>query len=289
MESKILENKVIKVKPITRGRPFFKKGHDGEFMYTGCKRVYGLPFDSKKRSFFNPFLGKDSKDKMEEQQEFEQKLNQKEGSLSLYDINSKFWATFNFSMTKDDFELDLMNPSHALIYRIMLVNPKFANDESYKDVPECEYVLIDEQEEEKVITAKAEIKDTAMDFMYKIKKSKVKMYNALRLLGKKPDKDASLNWFKTELYRILDQTGEVPGVVGIKQFIEVMEDPLSEVKIFVLNSIDTGEIVQSTEGYRIADGRDFIGRDIQNVYDYFAQETPEIKEQMQIIKQRLKG
>lgn len=279
----ILEDKKIKVVPIVRPRAFFSKNHDGEFMYTGCRRIYGLPYSAQKRSFFNPFLKKG------EQEAFEVALNQKPGSLSLYDMNSKFWSKFTFTMTKDDFELDLTNPTHALIYRIMLVNPKFANDENTKDVPECEYMIVDKEEEAKVVTAKVELQDKAMDFMYKLKKSKAKMYDVLRLLNKKPDKDATIDVFKKELYSIINETGNIPGVTGIKQFIEVMEDTMAETKIFVLDAIDKGEILQGTEGYRIADGREFIGRDLQNVYDYFNQGTPEVKQLMQVIKTRLKN
>lgn len=279
----VLKQKTIKVKPIIRSRSFFKKGHDGEFMYTGCKRVYGLPYSSRQRGFFNPFL-QDG-----EQEFFEKALNQKEGALNLYDAHSKFWGTFTLTLDKDGDELNLMNPSDALLYRILLVNPKFANSDSEKDVPECEYVLIDEAEEEKVVSQKAEIKDRAMDHMYKLKKSKKKMYNVLRLLGKKPDKEASTDWFKTELYKILDQSGNVPGVIGIKQFLEVMEDPTSETKIFVLDAIESGDIVQGTEGYRIADGRKYLARDLRGVYDYFINGSPEASEEKIMIEQRLKS
>lgn len=284
METKtnILEKKRIKVKPIIRSRSFFKKGHDGEFMYTGCRRVYGLPFSSKNRSYFNPFLAEG------EQEFFEKKLNQPTGALNLYDSHSKFWGTFTISLDKDGVELDLMNPTDALFYRIMLVHPKFAQDESYKDVPECEYMLEDEVTKEKVFTEMAEIKDKAMDFMYKIKKSKKAMYDTLRLLGKKPDVNASIEWFKTELYKILDQSGNNPGVVGVKQFIEVMEDETASTKIFVLDAIEKGEIVQGNEGYRIADGRKYLGKDLRNVYDYFIEGSPEAKEEKILIEQRIK-
>ena len=53
-KKEILIDKKVRVEPIISTRPFFKKGHDGEFMYTGCTRVYGLPYDSQKRTFFNP-------------------------------------------------------------------------------------------------------------------------------------------------------------------------------------------------------------------------------------------
>lgn len=284
----ILEKKIIRIKPIVRTRPFFGKGHDGEFLYTGCKRTYGLPYSSSRRSYFNPFQGKDTKEKKEEQTLFEKELNQKEGALSLYDIKSKFWGKFMFTLDKETLELDLNNPNHALIYRIMKVHPKFANNDDQKDVPECEYMIVDEAVEEKNLSARAEIKDKAMDFMYKLKKSKKAMYNTLRLLSKKPDINASMDWFKTELYKILDQSGTTPGVIGIKQFLEVMEDPTAETKVFVLDLVDKAELVQTAEGYRVADSREFIGRDLQSVYDHFGQKTPEISEQVQILKQRLK-
>ena len=280
-KEEVLEKKRIKVKPIIRSRSFFRKGHDGEFMYTGCRRVYGLPYDSSRRSFLDPFL------KEGEQEFFEKALNQKEGALNLYDFHSKFWGTFNVSLEREGTELNLENPSDALIYRIMVVSPKFANSEADKDVIEHEYVLIDHDLEEKVVSEKAEIKDKAMDYMYKLKKSKKNMYNTLRLLGKKPDKEASMDWFKTELYKILDQSGHTPGIVGLRQFLEVMDDPTAENKIFVLDAIESGEIVHSKEGYRITDSRQFLGKDIQSVYDYFSDGSPEAKEEKLKIEQRL--
>ena len=277
----VLEKKVVKVEPIVRPRPFFRKGHDGEFMYTSCRRVYGLPYDSKKRSFFNPFL------KEGEQAEFERLLNQKEGSLNLYDITSKFWGSFTVSVMKEGLKLDLENVSDALFYRIFLVDPKFAKNEDSRDNPECEFILIDEKYEEKVLTEKAEIKDKAMDHMYKLKKSKEKMYNVLRLLGKKPAKDVTAEWLRTELYKIIDENRNVGGVVNIDNFLSVMEDPQAETKIFVLNAIDAEEILHTTEGYRLLD-KTYLGRDIQSVYDYFNSNIPEIKEKKLVIEQRLK-
>lgn len=282
-KEKVLKNKQIRVEPIIRPKSFFKKGHDGEFMYTGCKRIYTLPFNSGKRSFFNPFL-QDG-----EQEFFEKALNQKEGALNLYDAHSKFWGTFTISLDKNGMDLDLNNPSDALRYRVMLVDPKFANGEEQRDVPECEYILIDEEIKEKAISEKGLIKDKAMDYMYKLKKSKKAMYDTLRLLGRKPDSEASIDWFKNELYNILDEPGILPGTVGIKQFIATMEDPIADVKIFVLDAIEKGEIVQGNDGYRIADGRKYIGKDINHVYNYFADGTPEAKEEKIIIEQRLKN
>ena len=172
---------------------------------------------------------------------------------------------------------------------MFLVSPKFAKDEDSKDNPECEFILIDKKNEEKVLTQKGEIKDRAMDHMYKLKKSKEKMYNVLRLLGKKPSKDASIEWLRAELYSIIDENRNINGVVNIDDFNRTMEDPQSETKIFVLNAIDAEEIVHNNEGYRITTDKTYLGRDIQGVYDYFASNTPEVKEKKLVIEQRLKN
>lgn len=281
-KSKVLQNKTVKVLPIIRQRPFFKPGHDGEFMYTGCRRTYGLPYDSVKRSFFNPFLNED------EQKEFEKLLNQKEGSLNLYDSKSQFWGKFLLTLTKDGIELNLNNPADALFYRILLVNPKFANDDLQKDIPECEYVLVDSDYETKKSSEISDIKDKALDFIFKIKKSKEKMHNVLRLLGKRTDKDADISWLKGELFKIIEETKNVPGVPNIYDFIKIMEDPDFETKIFVLDAIDAEEIINTKDGYKLVADNVFIGKDLQNLYEYFRSNTAEVKEKKLIIQQRLR-
>lgn len=279
----VTEEKKIKVEPIVRSRAFFKKGHDGEFMYTGCRRVYGLPYNSKQRAFFNPFKEK------EEQAEFEELLNQKPGALNLYNRKSEFWGDFNMPLMKEGTELDLNNPSDALMYRIFLVNPRFANSPDDKDNPECDYVLVDAAVEEEKETVQSLVKDEAMDLFFKIKKSQVKMYNVLRLMNKKPPKDATLNWLKGEIYKVIDETRSVKGVPNVKTFIKTMTDPIAVVKIFVLDAIDGEEIISGPEGYRIAGDKTYLGKDIQNVFDYFTSNDPEMKEKKLIIEQRLKG
>src|SRR6056297_2524720 len=119
MEITVLEDKKIKIEPIIRRRSFLPKGHDGEFLYTGCHKDYGLPFNGKKRSYLNPF-----KDETEQKQ-FEKLLNRKEGDLNLYSREDSFWGELSFSLTKDGDTLDLNNPIDSLWYRIFLVNPRF--------------------------------------------------------------------------------------------------------------------------------------------------------------------
>ena len=281
MEITVLEKKKIKVEPIIRRRAFFPSGHDGEHTYTGCHKDYGLPFNIKARSYVNPF--KDDK----EQEQFEYLLNKQKGSLNLYDMNSNFWGDFSLSLTKDGLTLNLDNPVDALWYRVLLVNPRFANNEEQKSNSKCDFVLIDERVQNEAKTDIAKREEEAIDLFVGIKKSRQKMYDTLRLLNKKPDKDASIESLKASIQSIIKEPPS-KGVTSVVDFIRVMTDPNSTVKLFVLDAIEAGEIVYGNDGYRIKDNGVNIGKNLEQCVDYFNGKDADVKEIKAIISQRIK-
>lgn len=277
----VTEDRIIKVKPKIRKRPFYKEGHDGEFMFTGCFRDYGLPYDSKRRSYVNPFKAK------EEQAVFEELLNQEEGALNLYNFKSEFWGRkFKMSITKDGMELNLNNPVDALWYRVFLVDPKFADGEENSN-PETQYVLIDElvaQEEDNKVALR---KSKAFGELSKLKKSRAKMVDVLRLLGKKPSENSSSEWLEAELIKIIEQVEDLKGITGVDKFLQVVEDPKSSDKIFIMDAIELGEIKSDRAGYRLVETDKYLGKTMIDVIDYFASGDPDAKEQKLIIKERI--
>lgn len=281
-EVNVLENRIIKVKPTKKKRAFFPEGHDGEHTYTGCFKDYGLPYDSKKRSYVNPFL-EDG-----EQSEFERLLNQKPGALNLYDFKSKFWGEFSFSFTKEGDTLNLMNPIDALWYRIFLVSPKFANSPALKKDPRCDFFLEDEVEQEIIESKEAEVKEEALTHLMKIIKSRKKMVETLRLLGKKPSADASPNWLKKELIKIIEEPGS-RNVLGINDFLKVVNDPRSATKLFVLDALDNGDITKDSRGLWAKDFNKYLGKHLEEAVSYFEGKDPEVIEMKQIIDTRLKS
>lgn len=281
MEITVLEKKKIKIEPIIRRRAFFPTGHDGEHTYTGCHKDYGLPFNIKARSYVNPF--KDDK----EQEQFEYLLNKQKGSLNLYDMNSNFWGDFSLSLTKDGLTLNLDNPVDALWYRVLLVNPRFANNEEQKSNSKCDFVLIDERVQNEAKTDIAKREEEAIDLFVGIKKSRQKMYDTLRLLNKKPDKDASIESLKASIQSIIKEPPS-KGVTSVVDFIRVMTDPNSTVKLFVLDAIEAGEIVYGNDGYRIKDNGVNIGKNLEQCVDYFNGKDADVKEIKAIISQRIK-
>jgi len=284
LKKKVLVNKTIKVTPIKRRKPFLKKGHDGEDIYTGCHKDYGLPYDIKTRSYKNPFF-EDG-----EQELFEKLLNQKEGSLNLYNFKvtePNFWGNFILKLPKEGTTLNLANPSDALMYRVLLQDPKGAKSNSELSIIEKEYLMVDESEQEEELSELGKKQDEANDFMHQIKKSKKKMLDALRLMGKTVDKDASIEWLKTELYKIINEVSTTKGVIGIDKFLEVMKDPVAETKLFVLDAIEAKELVRTQTGFKVEGLNEFVGLNYNEVVKHFLGSDPKVKELKQIIQSRL--
>jgi hypothetical protein len=90
---KVLQNKKVILKPIEKERPFYKKGHDGEFMFSGCKERFTLPFSQSLNSFIQIF-------EKGEQEAFEELLQKKPGELNTYTRKNSFWNDFYVDLEK---------------------------------------------------------------------------------------------------------------------------------------------------------------------------------------------
>lgn len=278
---KITEDKKIELKPIVRKRPFYSKGHDGEFMFTGCKQGYTLPYMVRSGSFVKIF--KDG-----EQEAFETELNKQPGALSLYNRKSEFWTNFSINIGKEGITLDLNNPIHALQYKIVKANkdyfaPSWAerfHKKSYK------YAIIDdditiEEENKSVIELQK-----SMELFSEIKNSKQKMSNVLRLLKKKVPATAEKDWLNKELIKIISNDDKVKGIPSRKDFINAAEDKLIDSKVFILDAIDANAIITVEGAFRQADNNSLIGRSLQDAVDHY--NNPEYQEDKILIQERIK-
>ena len=278
----VLENKKILVKPVVTGRPFLKKGHDGEFMFTGCNKGYKLPYSMKTRSFVKIF------ETEEERVEFEKLLNKKEGELNIYDRKNKFWIDFTVELTKEQKTLDLSIPMHALEYKVLLANSdKIAKDEASLIRGVHSYVLIDETVKQESDYKASEKNEEAMELFFKIRKSDRKMYDILRILGKNPGHNMKTNTkaLKSEIDSIISQKIKIKGEPNIDDFINAANDPKFSTKVFVLDAIDLGEIVVKNGGYRILESDQLIGNSLEQAVDFF--DNAKNQDQKLLIDQRL--
>jgi hypothetical protein len=278
---KVLEDKKVKIKPIVRNRPFFSKTHDGRFMFSGCKEDFTLPFINSTNSLASIF-GEG------EQEEFERLLNRKKGDLSIYDRKNLFWAKFIVSLTKNETTLDLNNPVHALQFRVLKANKDIIAPSWQErfDRPSYKWAIIDEKtviEEEDKRAVKME---SAMDLFSEIKKSQTRMLNVLRLLEKKPARDANKEWLKKELTKVIAQIEKTAGMPNIDDFIKAASDPQASEKIFVLDAIEANIIKASGGEFREVDSGRLIGKSLQAAVDHYA--DPLYQEDKLLIEEKIK-
>jgi hypothetical protein len=279
----ITSNKTIEVRPIKRTRPFFKADHDGAFMFSGTYKEYTLPYINDTRSYANPF------ESPEEQEEFERVLQLAPGALSINNRNSDFWSTFKVKLSKEGKVLDLNYPMHVLEYRVLKANTKriCPNWEDRNRNSAYEFALIDKDVEEVNDIKDAERNLRAMELFIKMRKSNKKMYDILRVLGKKLPKEASVNTSQLikEIDQIIAEKSKVGGVLNIDDFIEAAEDPKLSLKVFVLDAIEIGEIEISKGVYKITSSQTAIGRNLSEAVDYF--DSIKGREDKLLIEQRL--
>jgi hypothetical protein len=279
----ITSNKTIEVRPIKRTRPFFKADHDGAFMFSGTYKEYTLPYINDTRSYANPF------EFPEEQEEFERVLQLAPGALSINNRNSDFWSTFKVKLSKEGKVLDLNYPMHVLEYRVLKANTKriCPNWEDRNRNSAYEFALIDKDVEEVNDIRDAERNLRAMELFIKMRKSNKKMYDILRVLGKKLPKEASVNTSQLikEIDQIIAEKSKVGGVLNIDDFIEAAEDPKLSLKVFVLDAIEIGEIEVSKGVYKITSSQTAIGRNLSEAVDYF--DSIKGREDKLLIEQRL--
>lgn len=265
-EQLVLENRKIRVLPIVRGRAFFAKGHDGDFLFTGCWKYYGLPISSATRSYFNPFGAG-------EQEAFETLLNLPKGSLNTNDRKSKYWGEFSFTLDKEGMELDLSQTDHALIYRVMKVNPKFAKQGDDINRIEYQFQLVDERYAEQEYSKLSLRKIEAYSELNKISKSKKQLVDVLRLLGIKMTESSTIDALKSKLALVIDEpaSSRMKGIKTIEDFMKVVQDPQATTRLFVLDAIDNKEVyIENGDEYRLTESNKLIGRSLQGAVDWFA-------------------
>lgn len=262
-KSLVLESKIIELQPIVRTGGFYKKGHDGEFMYTGCMNKYTLPISKSMNSFSQIF-------EENEQEAFEKLLNKAEGALNLFTRKSPFWGSFIIEIDKSGTKLDLSNPIHALQFKVIKANVDFFAPSlaQKKDKRSYKYAIVDgkvSHEQENKLAIKTE---KAMDLFHDIKKSKTKMLNVLRILDRKPPKDSSIEWLKAEIIKIINQKEKTSGILNIDDFISSASDPQASSKIFVLDAIDAKAISASGGNFRVVETNQLIGKSMQTAVDW---------------------
>lgn len=278
----VLKGDIIEVKPIIRtANGFFKEGHDGQFMFTGTKKTYQLPFSMGTRSYVKVFDAK-------EQEAFEVLLGKQPDSLNLYDRDNIFWVKYSVELTKDGKSLDLSNVAHALEYRVLKANSqRIAPDWASRNRPSYEFALVSGSQVQEDESKRTALYEKAMEKFFELRKYPSKMYTVLRLLDRRLPKEVSTNTdtLKTELLKIIEEKIQSKTSKTAVDFIKAVDDPKFETKALIYDAVDANEITLAGGVFRLQFNDSLMGKNIGQAADYL--DDIQNQEERLILQQRM--
>ena len=252
----ILIDKKIRVEPVLKRhqRSMFPAGHDGEFMYSGCRRGYPLPLDIKRNQLMT-ILTK------EEQSFFEKELDMNPGDLSIYKKKDNFWHKFYVYIDKNGLTLHLSDPIDNLRWRVLKVCPEVAPSwDERNNSAEFIFALVDEDYLINDEVKKSDKLKRAYKFFGSIENSAEKMRNFLVVYGKKPPLNAKMDFLKSEISKIIE--------FNIDGFLAISEDKNFEMKLFIDSCLEIGALYKEGRTKVALPGGDIIGNTMDETIEF---------------------
>lgn len=235
-------------------------GHDGEIRYTGCAEYLCVQMNAATRKL-NTGLTK------EDEARLEKALHLDEGTLSAY--NALYWGDFRrtIKIDKNGLILDTDNPADEIIYLNLKAHTAVANSEQElidsPFGPTFRYVITSDEEEARVKNSKNKLLKDAYKLQGKM--STASMKSLLKIAGKRVAEDSSLDFIEAQVF---DMINADPGY-----FIELVNDPAFEMKVFVLDCINIRSLLKQgpkfiLNGADFADTSSILGFSIDEVVSY---------------------
>jgi len=238
IESGILENKIVKLKPIPKGGKMIKDPkHFGYFMFDGAFKNYVLPRSTKSGSYPNIFKNGEL--------EFFNDILQTDLSFSKRKEN--FWDTYSVRVVKDEklmkkgLDFDLSDPYQNLDYRILkhlkITAPSYDERENN---PKYIWYMAEENEELLYEAKETEKIEEIWTFFGTLKNSKKKMidllsvYYAEKSKSNEVDTNATIEFFISEIRKLIKND---PNFV-----LQCKNDDSYIVKAFIIDGVRCGAI-----------------------------------------------
>jgi hypothetical protein len=252
----ILIKKRVKVVPITRDGTWLGKGHDGEFMYSGCQQSFVLPIDLQRGGLVNPFGDGEESKKLQDY--FETEMNLKPGSMSVYKKKESFWHTFRISIDKDGMELNLNNIIDNLKWRVLKVVPQIAPNwkDKYKSA-EYKFALVDGEHIIEDTIKKTDLLMKAYGHLESVNSSETKMRNLLKVFYGTTGRITATTSRKQMIAMIGNIISESELSGSLRKFVSIIEDESYNIKVFIQDALEAGALVRFNKTkYKLAGGTD---------------------------------
>lgn len=227
----ILPNEKVAAIPLPRGSSMIKDSkHVGYFMYPRTEASFVLPRKLPSGNWVE-CLTKDERAYLE-----------KELGVNLsFNRGNPYWGTRHVKIKRTEellssgFDIDISTPDGYLDWKILTKVPQFAPSwDERNNSMEYRFALVREGERLKDDYVEATTKQNAFERFAKIKNNKEKLFDFLIRYGIKANKDATIEFLRTEVWKLVDKFPE--------KFNEIVGDTDYETKIFLDKALRCGAV-----------------------------------------------
>lgn len=266
--SDILEDvkpKTVKLKQF-RKEGWLPEGHDGEYRFTGTAEVLTVQRHKDTGVYVTGLTEEDEK-------RLEKSLNKTPGTLSRH--NKDFWGKFFIKIPRSGMVLYLDNAEHELMWLVCKAHQFIANSEEDKlYTPFARYVMTSEEEIEKKVNDKFELKSKA--FAKYSTMSLQEQIDFLRVYGKNPGAEPRESFIRSQISKVIEDEP--------KKFLEIMEDKGYKTKVFLKECVAKNIVLEKGTKF-VLQGGDVIGYTLDQAIEYL--KNPENQEVLIMLKGQL--
>lgn len=234
-----LLDKKVTIYPVERPGGWPQKGTDGaDGFFSGAFHEFlGVPYSSSLRKHIDPLTEDEKKFFYSEDSE----LDIQPGHLSVHKKDG-FWTTFNVKLTKEAYELSLLDPMDYLRWKFMLAQKDIIAPSWTERKAKATYkFVIRDHDIENDITVKKIAKEKEVNrHFYKIENNPtqlsalIKMYYFMSNSTKKLPPNPALALLSTELYNIIEK--------DLNRIYDIIVDKNFDIKLLIYESLNAGII-----------------------------------------------
>ena len=280
-----LPNKKIHIKPIIKKGKWLSEEHSGNFMYDNTTVIISVPINVHTGQLVDP-LTKEEREFFEDKQR--SGMDFKPGDLNIHkktnQLTGEFnhWTLFEYRIHKNQGvlndasildTLDLSNPVDYLKYKVLLTNgmPGGIIAPSWEkrfDQGTYRLALMDASVEDDLSANRADKLGKAYGFYNTINNSRTKMHEVISVYwlenrkAIKPEDDASIEWLKKEIVKIITE--------NLDGFLNLIESNYEE-KLLIHTGLKCGALRLNGKSFSTADGEP-IGDSLREAILYYRDE-----------------